>query len=430
MSAPSYAAADCERNREEIARQANRAKHRGTVELHIGVKLATWLSLFQLLQRLFFGQSAELEELRRAGLLRHTAQHLCARILRLVHAVTKAHQAFTAIQGVVQPRLHVLGCANLVEHVHHLGRGSTVGGALQRADGANEAAGDIRIGAGDNAGGEGAGVQAMIGQQHEIAIEALPLAFGRFLPCEHVKEVLGGVKIGSALNRFLPFAQAIKRCRDCRESGSEFNCFFECWGAFKLLATLGTKKRYAGTKRIHRVGFLANLTQTFDHRLRKLSICTHEGVHFIEFLLIRQVTFPQQVSHFLERSLTSQFMDIVAAVHQLAIGTKNVAQRGVGGNDSIQTVYHNASRRIIGHTRSSFGSRDSVNVLTRRSRPRVHPHTLTDVASVHAITISAYGQGNRGANYLFGLQQLRQFSDTKYCTQFVTSVSNSSRAAN
>ncbi len=113
---------------EQVGRHLREVEHHRGPELDVGGQHAVGLARVEL------GQGRLLERLRhlharRADLLRGSAQHAGARILRAVDPVAEAHQPLAAVEPVLHPGLGVAVLGHGVEHRQHA-RGRA---AVQRA---------------------------------------------------------------------------------------------------------------------------------------------------------------------------------------------------------------------------------------------------------------------------------------------------------
>ena len=108
--------------------------------------------------------------------------------------MAEAHQPLAAIERLAQPLLGVLDRAHLGELVDDLRRRAAVERALHRPDRAGDRRGDVRQRRGDDPGGEGRGVEAVLGADDEVGIEGTGRPGIRPLAFELVEEALDEVE--------------------------------------------------------------------------------------------------------------------------------------------------------------------------------------------------------------------------------------------
>src|SRR5439155_23524002 len=130
-----------------------------------------------------------------AGALGHRTDLLVelggAGVVGLVDAMAHAHQLALGGQGVVYELVNLVHVAYLHQHLHGLLVGPAVRPAVEGGDGghdAREVVGQRRDG--DHR-GEGRGVQAVLGGQHEIGVQRAGVFGRRVLTFEHVEQVGG-----------------------------------------------------------------------------------------------------------------------------------------------------------------------------------------------------------------------------------------------
>ena len=128
---------------------------------------------------------------RRAELLRRPAQQPGARILGAVDAVAEAHQPLAAVEQVVDVAVDVAGLCGGVEHRQHPCGRAAVERPGERADCRGERRRAVGAGRGDDPGGEGRGVEAVLGGADPVGVDRLHvLGVGLAAPLE--QEALGG----------------------------------------------------------------------------------------------------------------------------------------------------------------------------------------------------------------------------------------------
>src|SRR5271170_787443 len=113
-----------------------------------------------------------------------------ARVLCVIDAVTEARDLLLLRQHIfyVLDRIEA-GFVDGEEHAHHRFIRAAVERTLEGADGSGDSGVYVGKGGGDDAGGEGGGVQLVVGMEDEGDVEGARRSFRRFLPGEHPEEV-------------------------------------------------------------------------------------------------------------------------------------------------------------------------------------------------------------------------------------------------
>ena len=169
---PAGGAGDRECRRVEVGQQADPVQHDRGVVLDVGLQRPVGLVLGQQPQRHVLDVDRQLQPV---GVgrqpLRHLPQRRGPRIHRLVDTVTEAHQPLATGQRLADPDLGVLDVADLGQLVAHLRRRTAVQPPLERAHRTADGAGQVALRAGDDAGGEGGCVQAVLGTDGEVGVQ-------------------------------------------------------------------------------------------------------------------------------------------------------------------------------------------------------------------------------------------------------------------
>ena len=89
-------------------------------------------------------------------------------------------------------------------------------------------------------------------------------------------------------------------------------------------------------------GVLRRAGEEIDDALRQLALGAQRGGQGVEFALGRQAVVPEQVDDFLVADLAGEFIDVVAAVDELADVAAHVSDAGFSGDDSFETSGDNS----------------------------------------------------------------------------------------
>src|ERR1035438_10269849 len=207
VGGPSGDAADGENGRIEVDVDAQRGVGGGGVEIHVGVELFVGLDIE-------LDGAGHLEPFGLAGifaeLFAHAAQVRGAGVFSLVDAMAKAGDFLFRGEHALDVFDRVgTGLVDGIEQAHHALVGAAVQRAFERADGAGNSGVDVGQCSGDDAGGEGGGVELVVGVKDEGDIEGASGGFGRLDAVEH-PEKIGGVSEGAVGgNHFEAFAEAV-----------------------------------------------------------------------------------------------------------------------------------------------------------------------------------------------------------------------------
>ena len=150
------------------------------------------------------------------------------------------------------------GLVDGVEQVHDGFVGAAVQRALERADGAGD--GGVHVGerGGDDARGEGAGVELVVGVQDERDVEGLGGGLGGLLAVEHPEEVGGVGERGVGLDDLLAFADAVEDGDDHGDLRGEAEALADVGGVEDglLVGVVDGEQRDGGAEDFHGRGGL------------------------------------------------------------------------------------------------------------------------------------------------------------------------------
>ena len=187
VGGPSGDAADGEDRGEEVDVDAEEGVSRGRVKVDVGVELL-----------LLFDEELDLaghiEPLGVAGgfaeLFGHAAQMGRARVFRVVDAVAEAGDFFLFCEHLADVFDGVgSGFVDGVEEAHGGLVGSAVEWAFEGADGSGDGGVDVGEGGCDDARGEGAGVELVVGVEDECDVKSASGGIGGLFAVEHPEEV-------------------------------------------------------------------------------------------------------------------------------------------------------------------------------------------------------------------------------------------------
>jgi hypothetical protein len=215
VRAPSDGATRGERRGEHLAGQAAGLHHHTRVELDVGEQRTTGFEL---------GQGADHGGLDRerglgplaAELLRDPAQQDRPRVVGGVDAVAEAHDPIARRHRVAHPPLGIAGPVDLVQHVERPARCAAVQRSRQRPDGTADGAGQVGAGRGDDPGGEGRGVEAVVHGQDQVLLQCTHLRGRGLRAGDHPEQVRDVSQIGTGREGSFAVAQPMCRRDDGR----------------------------------------------------------------------------------------------------------------------------------------------------------------------------------------------------------------------
>ena len=234
----------------------------------------------------------------------------------LVDAVAEAHDLPLGGECVGEPGLCVVGDGDLVEHVHHRLVGAAVQRSFERADRGGDGAVGVGQGGGDDAGGEGGGVEAVLGVQDQRGLErGDDLRLGD-LAEGHVEEVGGEAEVVAGRDRAQAVAAPLVQGDD-RGQHREQPQRLGVRGGGGVVAgggVGGAEQADGGAQGVHRVRGGRQGDEGGGEDGVQGALGAFGPVLGGELAGVRQFAVPQQVGDFLEAAPAAQFLDGIAAV--------------------------------------------------------------------------------------------------------------------
>ena len=280
--------------------------------------------------------------------------------------MAEAHQPLTAVERVADPRLGVLGRADLAQLVDDLGRCAAVEWTLHRAERTGHRRRDVRAGRGDDPRRERRCVEAVVGPDDEVGVERARRALVGGRPVQLVEEARDEVEARIRVDRLEAGAQAGEGGQRGRGERGQLAGVVDGRRPGQRLG--GAPGRDRGSKRVHRLGGGRQESQHVHH----------EGRDGARRQVVRGVPFagPEEVGDRRIRAASDQVPDPVAPVEQSPTLPIDRAQArlpgdhaleawGVGGSRSRSDVRHESmvaahdhgwtSRRGAGAARAFVG---------------------------------------------------------------------------
>ena len=113
----------------------------------------------------------------------------------------------------------------------------------------------------------------------------------------------------------------------------------------------------AGADGVHGRRVFRELAQDVHHAFGQLAEFGEDLLELGEFFRVRQMVVVEEVGDLFVSGATSQFVDVVAAVNQLADVAAHIAETSVGGDDAFQTFCGSCRSAHAKNRRRNLGSR-------------------------------------------------------------------------
>mmetsp|Transcript_26303 Transcript_26303/g.62418 ORF Transcript_26303/g.62418 Transcript_26303/m.62418 type:complete len:241 (+) Transcript_26303:1497-2219(+) len=212
-------------------------------------------------------------------------------------------------------------------------------GAAQRADGAGNGRVHVAARAGDDARGEGASVELMLGIEVERRVHGAHPALRRRRAVQQTQEVAAdGVVVRLHLDAAALRAPVIPVQQHGAQAGHE--PVGDVAGAGQAVVVLlgqdAAQRRHAGAHHVHRVGASGQAFQRLFHTGRQAAHGPELGLVGAQLGARGQLAVHQQVGDLLELADLGDVQDVVAAVMQVVAAAADGAQRGIAGRHAGQ----------------------------------------------------------------------------------------------
>ena len=254
------------------------------------------------------------------------AQRRGARVVGAVDPMAETHQALAAIERIVEPLLGVLDRADLRKLVDDLGRRTAVERALHRPDRGDDGRRDIRVRPDHDACGERRGVESVLGADDEVGVEGPGGRRFGWPARELVEKAFDEIERRIGVNRLLALADpGERRERRGRERGQRASLLD---GRRVRQCLCGAPRGDGRPERIH--------------RLRRHRQCAEGGHDRVANGPRRQsrtwipVAGPEEVCHGRIGAMLDEIADPVAAIRQPPLGTVDLRERGLAGQDALE----------------------------------------------------------------------------------------------
>ena len=259
----------------------------------------------------------------------------------------EAHDEFFFGEHVAHSPDRGLGRIESLDQLH----GGFVGAAVQRtaqgADGARDRGVHVGQGPGDDAAGEGRGVELVLRIENQRRIERLPVQLGWRLAVQQVEQVARyAVVVGFGVNAHAVRVKAVPVQKHRRQTRQQpvGRVFLRRKIALRLDVA---QKGHARAQHVHRRRVRRDQLKHRLQRFGQTPIGLDSGDIGIEFRPGRQFALEQQVGHFQERRLGREIADVIAAIGQAGALLADRAQGGRSRRDAGQTAGLSAICHVV-----------------------------------------------------------------------------------
>ncbi len=273
-----------------------------------------------------------------AGLLGHAPQDGRPRIAGVVYAMAEAHQPALLGQRPFGEGVDVGHLADLHQRAHDRLARAAMQRSLERAHAAGHGRVHVGLRRGDDAGGVRGGVQLVLGVEGQAGVEGLHGDRRRALAAQHVEEVRRVPEVRRGRHRLLAAPDAMVSADGRGHLAGEPDGLAQV-GGVRVVGGVGVVHAEDGRGRLqhaHGVGVLGHQAEGVEQRAGDLAGGDQLGGDPVELGGLGQLAVPQEVDDFLERRLTGQVVDAVAAVGEASVGAVEIAELGLGGDDALE----------------------------------------------------------------------------------------------
>ena len=331
MGAPAGGSRDDEQRREHLRRHAHQVIGDG------GEPVQIRKHLLDLPHHRFesVGDVVELVVAGRVGKgLGHPLDDLVARIAGGIDRVTEADHDLLARHPFAYVGLGLVRVGVALLDLEGRLVGAAVLGAAQCADGAGDAGIQVRTGTGDDPGGEGGGVELVLGIEDQRGVHRAHPVLGRRFAVKQVQEVAAdGIVVGFHLDALAVDRVVIPVEQHRTEAGHQpVDQLAGLLGRLlRFLRQQAAEHRAAAAQHIHRVGRRRQLFQGVLQGLGQPAHRAQSGLVGLQLGAVGQLAVDDQVGDFLEFGALGEIEDVVAAIVQVIALSPYGADGGIAG---------------------------------------------------------------------------------------------------
>ena len=276
----------------------------------------------------------------------HLLQDVGTGILDRILAMTKAPDLGLVLQLFVEPGRHILGIADLRQHIHHPLIGPAMQWAGQGADGGR----DHAIGTGQGGTryqrGEGGGIDRMFGMQNQAGIHDLGMVGIRLTALEHIKKILRRGQILSRRDGIIALTDVLPHRHNDRNTGNNLHChavdvvhvLTDIHAAKTLIRWI--KHPQTGHRRLQHLHWVAAGGQALHHLTNvelDPAITTQQGVKLRQGHGRGKLAIQQQQGGLFKGTLCGQLLDRITTIGQDPLITIDKGDIRAGGRHPFKT---------------------------------------------------------------------------------------------
>ena len=327
MTAPTRHPAHGEHAGEEVGLDAEAVIGRRAVEIDIRKDALAGLRI----ENDALDLLAHLKELEVASvggdLLGESLEVSRARVVRLVDAVTEAHDELLALELALDEGLDLVHRADLVEHDHDFLVGAAVQRAFEGSDGGRHRAVHVAERGDGDATCESRGVEAVIGVQDQADVQTTSHRVGGLLAVEHPEEIGGDIKRLVGTDERLARTVTVEVGDERRRLGNQSQrlTLGRLDARRRRLArsrrwVVQRERRNQSAQRVHRHRVLGNLADHVVDRVRNFVLGLQRALKRIELRLRWQLGVPKQIHRLFVGRTARERVDVDADIleHTLA----------------------------------------------------------------------------------------------------------------
>src|SRR6266540_1799298 len=378
---------DCEERREKVLRDRDSVEHEPGVEVDVRIDVP----------RGEFPDDRVLDR-RRDAVVRVVAVHLSEaagelledespRVVRLVDPVAEAEHPLLVPQRVQDEFFRALGAADPFDRLERRFDRASVQGTLQRRDGGDDRAVQVRQRRGRDGRGEGRRVHRVVRVQDERDIHHSREDRVRSLALQHPEEVLGVPELRVRPDDSLSLPHPLVRRDDRREPPDEPPRLAEVRRPRRVVP-LGIEVVQVGDGRpqdVHRRRVLRHRPEEPQDRRRQRPAGRQVALRLPQLFPVRQVTPEQEERGLLERRVGREIADVVSAVKEAPPLSVDEADRAFLHVDVVQALVDPRARKVrlhgvdhrrrLSRKRSRHGAGRETNCRQQAPTPACRPPT-------------------------------------------------------
>ena len=249
-----------------------------------------------------------------------------------------AHDLLLPRERVFQPLFGAFGASDLKQHLHRVRVRAAVERAGEGRDRARDGAVHVGERPGDDAGGEGRGVQLVVGVEDEAHVEDARLALRGRLALEHVEEVRGEVQVRPRLYGVAPLAQPPDGGDEDGELRRQPRGRAQCALAREVARMrVGEGERRNGCAQgVHRLGAARESAHERQNLFGQPLARGQLAPERVQLVAPGQPTVPEQEDRLLEGRVLGEVVYVQPLVDEYAADAVNVTDRRLSRDHALK----------------------------------------------------------------------------------------------